>query len=255
MRAPARDHSLARQTDPIFDSAVMRGALQSHGDREVRFDAAQGDSAECGASRKRGAMMSNAKCALALVGGYALGRTRKAKAAIGVGLWLSGRKYHTKDVLRDQVVRLMRSTEGEQLINQIKGPAIDAGRRAATGMYEAQLDRLTGALAERTERLTATLGGSEKAPGKGAEAVRESGEGEAASGAPDRIHDGDRESEAGTGHTADQRDSDEPETGFAERRVRGRSPGPRRDARREPREGRSRRSLTPPGDWPKASSH
>ncbi|WP_035951303.1 hypothetical protein [Parafrankia sp. EUN1f] len=178
--------------------------------------------------------MSNAKYALALMGGYVLGRTKKAKAALGVGLWLSGRDYHAKDVLRDQAVRLMHSTEGEQLINQIRGPAVDAGRRAAAGAYEAQLDRLSGALAERAERLTKTLGGSEKISGEGAGTARESVRGEAASGAPDRTDDGDRESEAGDDRTADQQDSDEFGKGFAERRVRDRSPGPRRDAHREP---------------------
>ncbi|MBE3201310.1 MULTISPECIES: hypothetical protein [Parafrankia] len=164
--------------------------------------------------------MGNAECALALAGGYVLGRTKKAKTAIGVGLWLSGRSYHAKDILRDQAVRLMRSTAGEQLINQIRGPALDAGRRAAAGAYEAQLDRLSGALAERTARLTET--------------ARESAEREAASGAPDRSHDGDRKSDVGDDGTVDQQDSDEAGRGFPERRVRGRSPGPRRDVRREP---------------------
>ncbi|MCK9931167.1 hypothetical protein MXD62_29190 [Frankia sp. Mgl5] len=118
--------------------------------------------------------MINVKCALALAGGYVLGRTRKAKAAIGLGLWISGRNYHAKDVVRDQVVRLVRSADGEQLINQIKGPATEAGRRAAVAVYEAQIGRLSDALAKRTERLTATLGDSEKVVRDSEKVVRDS---------------------------------------------------------------------------------
>lgn len=126
--------------------------------------------------------MNSVKCGLALVAGYVLGRTKKAKAAIGLGLWVSGRNHHAKDVLRDQAVRLARSAEGEQLINQIRGPAVEAGRRAAVAVYEAKLGRLTDALAERTERLTSALGDSAKTVREGAGAVRE-GAGAAREGA------------------------------------------------------------------------
>ncbi|SQD96865.1 MULTISPECIES: hypothetical protein [unclassified Parafrankia] len=217
--------------------------------------------------------MINVKCALALAGGYVLGRTRKAKAAIGLGLWISGRNYHAKDVVRDQVVRLLHSADGEQLINQIRGPATEAGRRAAVAVYEAQIDRLSDALTKRTERLTATLGDSEKVVRDSEKVVREGAEaavgGLVGAVTPGKLRDrkgggqpsSERTDERGpsgngpvdedhaetqnatgrdrteAGRAADQDDSDEGGTEpAAERRVPDRSAGPRRDTSREPLE-------------------
>ena len=39
-------------------------------------------------------MMNNAKIGVALVGGYFLGRTKKAKMAIGLGMFLAGKKLN-----------------------------------------------------------------------------------------------------------------------------------------------------------------
>ncbi|ONH50781.1 hypothetical protein CcI49_36650 [Frankia sp. CcI49] len=197
--------------------------------------------------------MSNVKCALALMGGYVLGRTKKAKAAISLGLWLSGRKYHPKDILRDQAGRLARSTDGEQLINQLRGPATEAGRRAAVAMYEAQINRLSDTLAQRTERLTAALGGSEQLARDEGEAVRGAVEDVATSVVPGTSHNGDSGSgdsgSPGRGDdtsTTGQHDTGQNGAGqdrsavdghdAADRSVPDRSGGRRRDALRGPRE-------------------
>ncbi|OAA23360.1 hypothetical protein UG55_103857 [Frankia sp. EI5c] len=202
--------------------------------------------------------MSNVKCGLALVGGYVLGRTRKAKAAISLGLWLSGRNYHPKDLLRDQLVRLTHSAEGEKLAGQLRGPAAEAGRRAVVAVYESQLDRLSGVLAEHTERLTAALGDSEKlvrdgaeAAGQGAEAVGE-GAGTAAEtagktfgdagktfgGIAGSVAQGSRDDHDGQRADESEREGEgegQQEPG-AERRFPGRSAGSRQDTRRGPLE-------------------
>ena len=102
--------------------------------------------------------MSNVKTAAALVGGYVLGRTKKAKLAISVGLWLSGHKARPADIVRDQVVRFLKSPDGEKLLAQVRGPAVDAGVRAATAVYEAQARRLAENLHQRTARISETLG-------------------------------------------------------------------------------------------------
>lgn len=198
--------------------------------------------------------MSNVKCALAVMGGYVLGRTRKAKAAIGLGLWISGRNYHAKDVLRDQMVRLVRSADGEQLINQIKGPATEAGRHAAVAVYESQINRLSDALAERTERLTAALGGSAKLASKEGEVVRGAVEGVAAAVKPGTGPGHDGEGDGGSPRRdtdTDTDDRDEPQARDAQdedhsdaddrgtagdRGVPDRSGGRRREARRGPPE-------------------
>ncbi|EFC84219.1 hypothetical protein [Parafrankia sp. EUN1f] len=197
--------------------------------------------------------MSNVKCALALIGGYVLGRTKKAKAAISLGMWLSGRNYHAKDILRDQVGRLTRSTDGEKLISQLRGPATEAGRRAAVAMYEAQINRLSDTLAQRTERLTATLGGSEKLARDEGEAVRGAVEDVATSVVPGTSHNGDSgsprrgddtsttgQSEAGQSEAGQNKAGQDRSAGdghdAADRRVPDRSGGQRRDALRGPRE-------------------
>ncbi|WP_018638003.1 hypothetical protein [Parafrankia elaeagni] len=203
--------------------------------------------------------MSNIKCALALMGGYVLGRTKKGKAAISLGLWVSGRNFHAKDVLRDQVVRLLHSEEGGQLISQIRGPATEAGRRAAVAVYESQLDRLSQSLAERTERLTAALGDSTKTVKEGAGTAGEavgSVLGSAVSGIrSDRSGQGRTDTDQATDQRdtdqrdtderdADERDADDEDGGgngsgtgsAAGRQVPGRSAGRRREARRGPLE-------------------
>ncbi|MCK9904323.1 hypothetical protein CC117_17525 [Parafrankia colletiae] len=189
--------------------------------------------------------MSNVKCALALMGGYVLGRTKKGKAAIGLGLWVSGHNYHAKDVLRDQAVRLLHSEEGGQLISQIRGPAAEAGRRAAVAVYESQLDRLSQALAGRTERLTAALGDTAKTVEEGGGAAGKAVGSVLGSAASGTRSDHSGQGETGTDQATDQRDTDErdeddgsgSETGSAAgRQVPGRSAGRRREARRGPLE-------------------
>ncbi|SNQ47137.1 conserved hypothetical protein [Frankia canadensis] len=104
--------------------------------------------------------MSNAKIAGALVGGYLLGRTKKAKFAVRTAMWLTGRKYNAQDILRDQVVTLLRSEEGQQIIAQLRGPAADAVRQALLSAYEAQAERLADGLHGRLSRLVPDAGGN-----------------------------------------------------------------------------------------------
>ncbi|WP_261571293.1 hypothetical protein, partial [Frankia gtarii] len=182
--------------------------------------------------------MSSAKIAAALVGGYVLGRTKKAKVAVGVALWLTGRHHDPKDLLRDQTVKLLKSPQGEQLLAQVRGPVVEAGRRAALSVYEAQVERLTENLQQRTQQLTETLtekGGStakaaaaavtdvlKTVPGTGgkkdeqAPAGQEADgtSGEQAEGSPGDQGDGatgDRAEESGQGPTGAEREEAETE--------------------------------------------
>lgn len=108
-------------------------------------------------------MQDNAKIGLAALGGYALGRTKKAKAAIGLALWLTGRKYRLTDIGRDQLMNLLKSEEGQKLLTQLRGPVLAAGRSAALGLYENHAGRITEGLAGRTAHLIELAeGGSSK---------------------------------------------------------------------------------------------
>jgi hypothetical protein len=97
-------------------------------------------------------MQETLKIGTAALGGYVLGRTKKAKAAIGLALWLTGRG-RPRDMARDQALKLLQSDRGQEMLSQMRGPVLAAGRQAALALVEAQAGRLTGGLQRRTEKL------------------------------------------------------------------------------------------------------
>lgn len=97
-------------------------------------------------------MQDALKIGTAALGGYVLGRTKKAKAAIGLALWLTG-KGRPRDVARNQAVKLLQSDRGQELLTQLRGPMLAAGRQAALALVEGQAGRLTSGLQRRTEKL------------------------------------------------------------------------------------------------------
>ena len=101
-------------------------------------------------------MQDTMKIGAAAIGGYVLGRTKKAKAAMGLALWLAGRR-RPRDLARDQAVKLLQSKRGQELIEQVRGPVVMAARSAAMGVFESQANRLTDNLQRRTEKLGTSL--------------------------------------------------------------------------------------------------
>lgn len=99
------------------------------------------------------------KIGTAALGGYVLGRTKKAKAAISLALWLSGRG-RPRDIARDQAVRLLRTDRAQDLLGQVRGPILSAGRSAALALFEAQAGRLSDNLQKRTDQLGESVDGA-----------------------------------------------------------------------------------------------
>jgi hypothetical protein len=97
-------------------------------------------------------MHDTVKIGTAALGGYVLGRTKKAKAAIGLALWLTG-KGRPRDIARDQAFKLLQSERGQELLMQMRGPVLAAGRQAALALVEGQAGRLTSGMQKRTEKL------------------------------------------------------------------------------------------------------
>src|SRR5215471_1752834 len=97
-------------------------------------------------------MHDTVKIGTAALGGYVLGRTKKAKAAIGLALWLTG-KGRPRDIARDQAFKLLQSERGQELLMQMRGPMLAAGRQAALALVEGQAGRLTSGMQKRTEKL------------------------------------------------------------------------------------------------------
>ncbi|MEU2549574.1 hypothetical protein ABZ618_29795 [Streptomyces roseolus] len=120
----------------------------------------------------------NTTVAAALVGGYLLGRTRKARLAMGVGLFLAGRKL---DPDPRRIGRLIAASPATGALGEhFHREVIEATKTAAT---EA-LARRTAHLADSLRKRTKALGGGdaepETAPGAGKTTRRSSPRGRSA---------------------------------------------------------------------------
>ena len=104
-------------------------------------------------------MQEAVKVGAAAAGGYVLGRTKKAKAAIGLAMWLAGRP-RPADLARDQATKLLTSPQVMDLISQLRGPLLAAGRQAALSVVEGQAGKLSNNLQRRTEKLGGSVAGA-----------------------------------------------------------------------------------------------
>ncbi|MGW9080932.1 hypothetical protein [Streptomyces kronopolitis] len=102
-------------------------------------------------------MMTNAKIGVALVGGYVLGRTKKAKLAIGLGMYLAGKRLNLDPRQLGKLVA--NSPVLGPLNDQIRGELVDATKSAATSALTQRMSTLTDSLHERTLALS-DAGGS-----------------------------------------------------------------------------------------------
>ncbi|WP_217208271.1 ABC transporter substrate-binding protein [Streptomyces sp. AC550_RSS872] len=93
--------------------------------------------------------MNNAKIGTALLGGYVLGRTKKAKLAIGLGALLAGSRIKPGQVGK----ALQDSPFLHTLTDQVRSELTDAGKAAATTVLSAKADNLADALHQRTAGL------------------------------------------------------------------------------------------------------
>ena len=95
------------------------------------------------------------KLAAVAVGAYVLGRMKKGRAAVSLAMWATGTRMDPKQLLRQGLVNLATSDDGKQLLAQLRGPVMEAGKRAATATLEGQVTALTRALEQRTDALNA----------------------------------------------------------------------------------------------------
>ncbi|WP_176956596.1 MULTISPECIES: hypothetical protein [unclassified Streptomyces] len=92
--------------------------------------------------------MSNAKIGVALVGGYLLGRTKKAKMAIGLGMFLAGRKLNLDP--RQLGALVANSPVLGPLNDQVRKELVDATKSAAGAALNQRMNGLADSLHERT---------------------------------------------------------------------------------------------------------
>ncbi|MFE5895636.1 ABC transporter substrate-binding protein [Streptomyces sp. NPDC056468] len=93
--------------------------------------------------------MNNAKIGTALLGGYLLGRSKKAKLALGLGALLAGSRMNPGQVGK----ALQESPFVHTLTNQVRSELTGAGKAAATTLLSAKADNLADAVHRRTSGL------------------------------------------------------------------------------------------------------
>ncbi|WP_181765113.1 hypothetical protein [Streptomyces albidus (ex Kaewkla and Franco 2022)] len=93
-------------------------------------------------------MMNNSKIGLAVVGGYFLGRTKKAKLAIGLGMVLAGKKLNLNP---QQILKtLSNSPVVGELSGQVRKELVDGTKSALTSAVTQRANHLADSLHERT---------------------------------------------------------------------------------------------------------
>jgi hypothetical protein len=104
-------------------------------------------------------MMTNAKIGTALVGGYLLGRTKKAKLALGLGMFLAGKKLSLDpDAIKKAVAQ---SPVLGELNSQVREQILGATKTAAKGALTKRVSGLADTLRERTLSLEGGAGGEQ----------------------------------------------------------------------------------------------
>ncbi|MCQ4044243.1 ABC transporter substrate-binding protein [Streptantibioticus rubrisoli] len=93
--------------------------------------------------------MNNAKIGAAVLGGYVLGRTKKAKLALSVGSLLAGSRMRPGQLVK----AVQESPFLSGITRQVRTELTGAGKAAATSVLTAKADSLADAIHERTTGL------------------------------------------------------------------------------------------------------
>ncbi|MFD6415043.1 hypothetical protein [Streptomyces sp. NPDC060194] len=115
-------------------------------------------------------MMTNTKIGTALVGGYLLGRTKKAKLAVGLGMVLAGKKLNLepRELLRIAAANPLVNQLNEQVRTELFG----ATKTAASSALTQRVNRLADSLHERAQGLTAPADAAEETAGRAAKGAK-----------------------------------------------------------------------------------
>ncbi|MFE5075355.1 hypothetical protein [Streptomyces halstedii] len=167
--------------------------------------------------------------ALAVAGGYVLGRTKKAKLALALGSLVAGRRLglNPQDLLTQGFKKVTELPQFQELSVEVKGQLLTAARTAATAMANRRIEGLVDSLRERTEGL--------RGPGQAKDEDEERGE-----------EEGGRDEEPEEEDPAPSRGKSGAETG------RSRKPAPPKS---RPSSGRPSRKSSPGGTSRKPATH
>ncbi|MET9515715.1 hypothetical protein [Streptomyces sp. NPDC002994] len=93
--------------------------------------------------------MNKATAGAALLGSYALGRTKNAKLAMAVAAWVIKKNVDTKKITS----AITGSPALEAVSEQVRKELLSAGKEVATAVVTARADKLADSLHERTVSL------------------------------------------------------------------------------------------------------
>jgi outer membrane biosynthesis protein TonB len=93
---------------------------------------------------------------MAVAGGYLLGRTRKGKLALGLGMWLTGRKITLDPARLPELVERLPVVSG--LSDEVRDQLLKAAKDAGGKVLTAQSGRLADALTRRADALRSAEG-------------------------------------------------------------------------------------------------
>ncbi|MFF3565383.1 histone protein [Streptomyces sp. NPDC002574] len=93
--------------------------------------------------------------AAAVLGGYVLGRTKKGRVAFGMATYLAGRRFglQPQQLLTEGAKRIRELPQFADLNEQLRGEALDAGRKALRAVADRKLADFADSLHQRTERI------------------------------------------------------------------------------------------------------
>ncbi|GAA5004523.1 hypothetical protein [Actinopolymorpha pittospori] len=179
-------------------------------------------------------MNDSSKIALAVVGGYVLGRRKKVKMALLLGSALVGRHLDVRSLGKEVLGRLAGSPEVGRIVGDVRGEMMSTGRAAAVAVLSRPLDNLADRLEERTSRLAG-------APPKGRREDEDEDD-EYEDRAEDQEEEKEEEPERGRG----EEEEEAPRRRRAARRESGYGGSERRRSPNavSPRQGRDRESRT-----------
>ncbi|MFD0053486.1 hypothetical protein ACFVHR_07110 [Streptomyces sp. NPDC127168] len=98
----------------------------------------------------------------ALATGYALGRTKKGKLAIGVASALAGQGLlGPRELMTRALTKASENPQTARLLDQVRGELMDSARTALSATADRRLGALATSLQERTEALLGPPDGDE----------------------------------------------------------------------------------------------
>src|SRR6476659_1237945 len=110
-------------------------------------------------------MSNEARVALAVAGGYLLGRNKKMKLAISLGSMLVGQRVSTNPrALLKQGRELVQANPNlAEIEDQIRGKFLEAARAAALATLSSRMELVSDSLRDRTDSLRGLAGALEAA--------------------------------------------------------------------------------------------